>query len=184
MSPTPVVAPPPPPTSVITFDDLPAQPTSSYCIGFVPSGYGGLSWDNFLYKTNVDCGEMYPGDAAGTVSTPNAAFNINGAPATLTPSSGSSFSLVSLYLTSKDLPSITATLQGTKAGTGAVATLTVDLTSSAPTQVSLGAASGFEGVSSIQLSATGTFLVDNLEVLPVVGSGARLLRAHSSGARQ
>ena len=80
---------------------------------------GGLERGKFMCKTNVKVGRLDPVEFAGTVATRNATLNVDGDPATLNPSTGSSFSRHSLYLTSKDYPAISATLQGIKAGTGA-----------------------------------------------------------------
>lgn len=134
-------------TNLITFDDLSDLTT-------IPSGYGQLEWSGLQTITAI--GDGY---SAGVISHPNAADNPYGYDATI--SSGAPFNLVSAYLTSGAVPTMSLEVLGL-AGTNLLYDQTFELNYSNATLVDF----NYTGVTQVQFQGSigGPFVMDNLTV--------------------
>jgi len=90
--------------ALLTFDTLGDDTT-------VPSGYGGLMWNNFYSLDGVNYDGNPSGYEAGVVSPNNVAFNGFGSPASITIKSGF-FKLNSAYLTGAWNDNLVVTVKG------------------------------------------------------------------------
>ncbi|KAI5916021.1 MAG: PEP-CTERM sorting domain-containing protein [Proteobacteria bacterium] len=93
---------------LLTFDTLPGDAP-----GVAFSDYGGLLWSNF-FALNPDNSTDYNGSgySTGRVSTPNVAFNGNGAPASVRTSDGSNFLFNGGYFSAAWHTGLEVTLEG------------------------------------------------------------------------
>jgi len=91
---------------VLNFDDL-----ETVGLPAIPSGYGGLNWDNFRTADGLSLTGGYP---AATVSANNVAFNGGGGIATI--SSSTTFFLTSAYITAAWYDGLSVQVDGFKYG--------------------------------------------------------------------
>jgi hypothetical protein len=167
----------------ITFDEI-LDPGSGTPI---PNGYHGLDWDNF-WALNTPALGGPNGFQAGTVSSPNVAFNAFGAPAVV---SDGTFDLNSAYLTAAWNDDLNVQVIGSLLGVS-VYDNTYVLSATAPSLINF----NYLGIDSVQFVSFGgtnhgyggfgsQFAIDNLVVnassVPDMGSTATLLGLGLSG---
>jgi hypothetical protein len=134
-------------TNLITFDDLPD-------LTGIPDGYGQLDWSGL--ETITAIGDGY---SVGVISPPNCAFNPYGYDATI--SKHAPFNLVSAYLTSEAVPTMSLEVLGS-AGTNVLYDQTYDLNYTSATLVTF----NYTGVTKVKFLGTDgePFVMDNLTV--------------------
>jgi hypothetical protein len=138
-------------TETLTFDDLQASRPGDIWAP-ITNGYGGLQWNNF----GVIAGAVGQGYQAGTVSPPNAAFNVSGSPAEI--SIAGTFTLNSAYLTSQINP-IQVRVQG-YVGTTLAYDNSYAITPARPVLVNF----NYVGVSRVRFNTDNIFVMDNLVI--------------------
>jgi hypothetical protein len=149
--------------AIVTFDDLTGSGLP------VPVDYNGLTWSNFYYLDGVTYGQP-SGYTAGTVSSPNVAFNNYGTPATI--SSSVPFDILSAYMTAAWNDNLQVEVKGYN-NASLIYDNTYILSATAPTLIQF----NYLGVTSVQfISSGGTphpgyggsgeqFVLDNVSLL-------------------
>src|SRR5208283_1373459 len=126
--------------ALITFDDLTGNLP-------VPVGYNSLTWINFYYIDGLTIG-VPSGFTAGTVSSPNVAYNAYGAPAAI--SASEPFDLVSAYLTAAWNDNLQVELKG-YSGSTLVYDNTYTLSATVPRLIQF----NYLGVTAVQFISSG-----------------------------
>ncbi len=152
---------------VINFDDLLNQGYGTV----ISNGYSGLNWSNFWgYDGASGTGSGY---SAGTVSSPNVAFNGYGDPASF--SSTAQFNLVSAYFTAAWNPG-QITVLGLNSGTQLYST-TFSVVTTSPTLTSF----NWSGINEVRFSTNfAQFAIDNLCLDGSCGTGPAAADTQSS----
>jgi hypothetical protein len=138
---------------ILTFDNLATEYDPQFEIYYnaVPNGYGGLVWNGFwaVDAVNSSRGSVYGGMVAGLISPDDDIFNVYGAPATVSSSSGL-FNLNSAYLTASLNDGLQVEVQGF-AGTTLLYDNTYTVGPNAPTLENF----NYVGVTSVTFTGSG-----------------------------
>jgi hypothetical protein len=144
--------------AVLTFDDLSATSLSLYEAP-IPSGYGGFNWSgNFYYLNATDAGYTNSGYVAGTISSPNVAFNDGAQDVTI--SSATSFTFNGAYFTSAWDKTLNIGIKGySNAGLTLLYNTTVAANNTSPVYASL----NWSGITELTFTSNGgdQFAIDN-----------------------
>jgi hypothetical protein len=99
--------------NLITFDDISLSTTGIFVMAYIPSGYQGLDWVNFLALNVPNETRLYGtnGSYYGMVSASNVVFNSDGSPAEID-SPGGNFNFLSAYMTGMWRSNLNIEVQG------------------------------------------------------------------------